>query len=43
MLYSQDLRERIDHVQKKLPDFFGSAMLQFFEFQLHPQRSNGVM
>jgi hypothetical protein len=43
MLCSLELRERIEHVQKKLPDFFGSAMLQFFEFELHSQRSNGFM
>jgi hypothetical protein len=31
---------RLEHVQKKLLDFFDSDMLQLFDFELRPYRSN---
>ena len=30
----------LEHVPKKLLDFFDSAMLQLFDFELGPYRSN---
>jgi len=32
---------QLEHVPKKLLDFFDSGMLQLFDFELRPYRSNG--
>jgi hypothetical protein len=35
----RQLAATLEHVPKKLLDFFDSGMLQFFEFELRPYRS----